>query len=176
MEYRLHSKTVFDTRHSVKESGDTPIDTPIRREYIMSSVAELYEEAIAMGLARWVPKGLDVKQLREEREELSGRIRLIDRLLTAADAEGMGGGKRRRKGNTRLDQIRAVLIEEGQPLASSVIYERLQQKDSSLRWNQPSAAFRASLRGQDEGPDAVISFGRGQYGLRKWRESESEKS
>jgi hypothetical protein len=128
----------------------------------------LYEEVIAMGLTKWAPRGLDVSQLRAEKDELQGRLRIIDKLLTALEAEGMGGRKRRGKHNTRLNQIREVLRSEGRALHLNAIYERLREKDPSLAWSQPAAALRSFLRRQDEGPDEVVSVERGQYGLRRW--------
>lgn len=45
------------------------------------------DELIAKGYMEWCPRGLDVRALREELEEIRDRIRIIERALKSIPAQ-----------------------------------------------------------------------------------------
>ena len=124
----------------------------------------------------WKPDGVDVRRLRQQQREMERRLRIVRRLLTTLEADGIGskGRRRRRRVNTRLSQIVTVLKQEGRPLPVLAIYQRLQESDPALKWSQPTAAFLCCLREQEDGRDMVVRVGRGMYGLRNYSRNTSE--
>jgi len=128
-----------------------------------------------MASLEWMPPGIDVEKLRKEERELSARLRVVRRVLQAISGEapsvtGTARVKKSRRANTRVRQIVTVLREAGKPLSVKQIYEKLRERDSSLRWRNPAPVFRSYLRRQSEGPDQVIRTSRGLYGFRRWAE------
>jgi len=122
----------------------------------------------------WAPRGVNTKELREEKRELEQRLHIVNTLLGAMEGiDAAPRRRRRRRANTRLTQIVAVLKEAGRPLHANAIYEAMKEKDPELHWMQAGASIRSHIRGQDPGPDEVVGDGKGFYRLKSWDEDDT---
>ena len=119
----------------------------------------------------WAPRGVNTKELREEKRELEQRLHIVNTLLGAIEGiDAVPRRRRRRRANTRLNQMVAVLKDANRPLHVKAIYAAMKEKDPDLRWRQPGASIRSYIRTQEPGPDEVVGDGAGVYRLKAWDE------
>ncbi len=138
----------------------------------------------------WSPPGIDIQALQKESEELARRLKVINDILSALGAMGIGGAakkapqsqapktqapktavRKERKKENRFAQIAVLLKEAGRPLLSKEIAQGLHDRFGVRLWKSAGSVLRSMLLRQEDEPEQIVRTEPGYYTLQSMIDS-----